>query len=246
VTTVGECAFFECNNLTSITLPFVGNTKDGTENTNFSYIFVGTLPPDIHMQKSLEEVIITNSANIPANAFSNCTNIKSVVLPTVTTSIGESAFSSCGITSINIPSGVKKIGDFAFCYCSNLKSIVIPSTVTEMGERVFEYCVNLEEIIISDNITILKEGLLYNCTKLNSVLIPNSISNIDKWVFTTCENLEKVYYFGSKEEWESIIVDSSNDTYLNEETIYYYSDVSPINSGNYWHYDADGVTPVIW
>lgn len=244
VISIGEYAFFECNNLKSITLPFIGNTKDGIENTNFSYIFVGTLPPDIHMQKSLEEVTITNVTNIPDNAFAGC-NLTSIEIPSSVTSIGESAFASSDITSINIPNGVTSIGDRAFNYCSNLKSISIPNSVTEMGERVFEYCINLEEIIISANITILKEGLLYNCTNLNGVLIPNNITKIDKWVFTNCENLEKVYYFGSKEEWENVDVDSSNDTYLNEETIYYYSESQP-TEGNYWHYATDGVTPVIW
>jgi hypothetical protein len=27
---------------------------------------------------------------------------------------------------------------------------------------------------------------------------------------------------------------------------YYYSETQPTAEGNYWHYDTDGVTPVVW
>ncbi|MBR1763763.1 MAG: leucine-rich repeat protein [Ruminococcus sp.] len=36
-----------------------------------------------------------------------------------------------------IPSTVKKIGPYAFCYNCNLRSITIPEGVTELGEYSF-------------------------------------------------------------------------------------------------------------
>ena len=39
VTSIGCGAFEECSSLTEITLPFVGATKDGTENTHLGYLF---------------------------------------------------------------------------------------------------------------------------------------------------------------------------------------------------------------
>ena len=38
VTEIGYRAFEGCSSLTSITLPFVGATKDGSKNTHFGYI----------------------------------------------------------------------------------------------------------------------------------------------------------------------------------------------------------------
>lgn len=36
------------------------------------------------------------------------------------------------------------------------------------------------------------------------------------------------------------------DYYIDEINIYYYSQTKPIGTGNYWHYDTDGTTPVVW
>ena len=56
------------------------------------------------------------------------------------TSIGEEAFSYCGISSIIIPKSVTTIGNMAFFECSNLNSVTIPKGVTSIGEGAFSYC----------------------------------------------------------------------------------------------------------
>ena len=58
------------------------------------------------------------------------------------TSIKSSAFSDCsGLTSIEIPSSVTSIGSWAFSYCSSLTSIDIPDGVTSIGSRAFYNCI---------------------------------------------------------------------------------------------------------
>lgn len=49
-----------------------------------------------------------------------------------------------------------------------------------------------------------------------------------------------VYYYDNKDTWLN-----SEITTLNI-TVYYYSESQPTDEGNYWHYDTDGVTPLIW
>ena len=67
----------------------------------------------------------------------------------------------------------------------------------------------------------------------------------------SCESLECIYYKGTVSEWNSIQILSGNESLANA-TIYYYSESNPFEGenastgGNYWHYDADGVTPVVW
>ena len=62
--------------------------------------------------------------------------------------IGENAFSNCSsLTNIEIPSGVTSIGDYAFSNCSSLRSIEIPSMVTSIGESAFKDCSNLIEVV---------------------------------------------------------------------------------------------------
>mgnify|MGYP003289926517 CR=1 FL=1 len=50
------------------------------------------------------------------------------------------------ITSISIPSGVTKLGPYAFGYCGFLKSIEIPSSVTNIGSYAFQSCIALTSI----------------------------------------------------------------------------------------------------
>jgi len=63
--------------------------------------------------------------------------------------------------------------------------------------------------------------------------------------FSYCSSLTTIYYTGTAEDWDKIYIGNGNED-LTAATIYYYSDSQPTDESNYWHYDADGVTPVIW
>ena len=71
----------------------------------------------------------------------------------------------------------------------------------------------------SDATTILK-GAFTGCVYLKSVTIPKSITNIKEGAFMDCPNLEDVYYDGTKEDWNKILIEENNDDLLNA-TIHY-------------------------
>ena len=62
------------------------------------------------------------------------------------TSIGESAFWHCSITSVTIPNSVTSIGESAFRECSGLTSVTIPNSVTSIGDYAFD-CKNLATVV---------------------------------------------------------------------------------------------------
>ena len=63
---------------------------------------------------------------IGARVFSNCTSLKSIVIPDGVISIGHSAFWRCtSLTSIEIPASVTSVGEGAFYGCTQLTEIKV-------------------------------------------------------------------------------------------------------------------------
>ena len=131
-TEVGKGAFQFCYAMESITIPFVGGSKNGTNDQIFVWIF-GLDAYNSHsllefMPTALQKVTITGgngSENIiPANAFHSFKYIESIV----------------------IEGNVTAIGDYAFKDCSSLKSIVIPGSVTTIETHAFEGCSQLTQV----------------------------------------------------------------------------------------------------
>ena len=134
VTSIGSSVFRGCGSLNEIKLPFVGNTKNGTSNTHFGYIF-GASYYDYYdngyVPSSLKNVTITGGT-IGDHAFQNCDSLTSVVIGDSVTSIGYCAFENCNsLTSIVIPDSVTSIGDSAFYGCSGLTSIKYRGTQSQ-------------------------------------------------------------------------------------------------------------------
>ena len=233
---IDRYAFEECSSLVSITVPFVGQTKDGTANTRFSYIFGG-------VPQTLTNVTITGGTVIAASAFEDCKFITRITLPEGIISIGNSSFEDCtSLTDINIPSTVTSIGSRAFRYCDNLRKIIIPENVTYLGDYAFYSCDNLRDVIIKGEISSIGNQAFYYC-KIVNIVIPNTIIYVGSKAFDYCYYISCVFYSGTEEEWNNISFGEMNETFINAYR-YYYSDTQPNNSGNYWHY-VDGV-PTPW
>ena len=118
----------------------------------------------------------TNVTSIGFYAFSDCSGLTSMTIPSSVTSIGQYAFSNCSrLTSVTIPEGVTSIGSYAFEGCIGLTSVTIPSSVTSIGERTFYSCTSLTSMTFSgkDKSTVqgmanyswgLTSGCVIHCT----------------------------------------------------------------------------------
>ena len=71
--------------------------------------------------------------------FFDCTYLKKVEIPEVEI-VGKQAFHNCrSLESLILPSSVRKIGDFAFTYCTSMELIHLASLVTpELGFHMFD------------------------------------------------------------------------------------------------------------
>ena len=208
VTSIGESAFYECSNLESITLPFVGNTLNGTSYRHFGYIFGATYSSENgdYVPTSLKEVVITGGSSIGSSAFSGCSSLERIVIPSSVTSIGYYAFSGCSsLTSITIPNGVTSIGGSTFYYCSSLTSITIPNSVTSIDDYAFEDCSSLTNIVIPSSVTSIGKSAFFGCNSLESITLPfvgNTLNGTTNTHFGYIFGALNKYYDGFKYDYE--------------------------------------------
>ena len=185
VTSIGDSAFYKCEYLTSIHIPDnVTSIGDGT----------------FGCCRSLTSIHIPNSvASIGKSAFYKCENLNSIHIPDSVTSIGSYAFSNCyqKLSSIHIPDNVTSIGDGAFSECGNLTSIHISDNVTSIGDHAFSSCRSLISIRIPNNVTSIGDYAFSGCKSLNSIHIPDSVTSIGYSAFCYCENLNSIHISNS-------------------------------------------------
>ena len=276
VTSIGEGAFYRCSRLKNIYITNLTAwcnisgldelMRDGSSTKNLylnNELITNLVIPDgvtsigsyaFRGCSGLTSVTIPNSVtSIGSWAFYNCSGLTSVTIPNSVTSIGSSAFEDCsGLTCVTIPNSVTSIGSSAFENCSRLTSVTIGNSVTSIDKYAFENCSGLTSVTIGNGVTSIGNSAFKSCSGLTSITIPNGVTSIGRYAFSGCSGLKTVFYKGTAEQWGKISINTYNDN-LTSATQYYYSETEPaLNSdgtayaGNYWHYDTDGVTPVIW
>ena len=268
VTSIGGGAFSGCSSLTSIIIPdnvtsIGGGAFSGCDLLVFNeYDNAYYLGNDTNKYVVLIKAKTTSVAScnindsckiIYSSAFDGCRSITSITIPDSVTSIDNYAFRGCSsLTSITIPDSVTSIGERAFDGCSSLTSITIGNGVTSIGESAFYNCSSLTSITIPDSVTSIGSHAFYGCSSLTSITIPDGVTSIGSYAFYDCNSLKTVFYKGTAEQWKEISIRNGN-TNLTNAARYYYSETEPALSsdgtaydGNYWHYDTDGKTPVIW
>ena len=155
---LGDCAFINCAELTSITIPSSVTEID-------EEVFAGC--------SGLTSLPISSSVTkIGKRAFEGCTGLTSVTIPSSVTEIGADAFKGCtGLTSVTIPSSVTSIDQFAFYGCSGLTSVNIPSSVTKISYQAFRGCSGLTSVTIPSSVKYLGGDVFNYCSRLTSVYV---------------------------------------------------------------------------
>lgn len=97
----------------------------------------------------------------------------------IVTQIGKKAFENSNVTSVNLPDGIKLIGERAFYGCKSIYEFVIPNSVSQINASAFDNCTELKNIKLSSHLKKLSIGTFANCENLTEITIPASVTTIE-------------------------------------------------------------------
>lgn len=186
VTGIKYRAFYNCQNITKITLPPLSTTV--SYNSNTGRFFDGCT--------ALEEVIFDTEGTfttLPAYSFVGATALKRVTLPAGITTVSTNAFQNCAaLESIALPSGTKKIDNYAFDGCTSLVAVTGIENVTTVGTYAFRNCAALESIAWPTGAKTISDYAFDGCTSLVSVTGTDNVTTINAYAFRNCTSLVTV------------------------------------------------------
>ena len=109
-------------------------------------------------------IIPQNVEYIYSQSFKGCNSIIDLIIPGSVRYIGSNAFSGCnGLTKITIRNGVKSIDYSAFAGCGSLFSVSLPESIDSIGLYPFYDCPLLSEINVATNNKIYESPSGSNC-----------------------------------------------------------------------------------
>lgn len=139
--------------------------------------------------------------------------------------ISEWAFAyTTGIDTLDI-SSVRYVGEYAF-YSSSIKTIEIPSAIKEIKPHTFAYS-RLINAVISEGTTAILNEAFSDCINLTNVWLPKSLTDLPASAFYGCEKLKNIYYNDTSDNFYKLnfnykITDSEAvDIHCTDKVIYY-------------------------
>ncbi len=108
---------------------------------------------------------------------------------------GEGVFEVTGsITTLNIGSNMKGIGDRAFYGCTGIRSVEVGAGIDTIGNFAFADCIALHSfsIPVDTNVRIIGQHAFSNCHSLTSFVMPRSVQKLGDYCFENCYQLASV------------------------------------------------------
>jgi len=210
-------AFADNEDLRRVTLP------DGLEDIGYNAFY----------NCGLETVTIT-STTVRNEAFSSCSNLRSVKFSSRVKYLGLGVFEDCNkienfevdgkneaftsIDNVLFTKDMTKLIQYPVGRSETTYSV--PSSVTSIARKAFSTS-SLKTITLTNSITEIGEYAFYNCKELNSIKLPKDLVTIESSTFLGCTKLKSLVLPGSLRFIKSGAFDPSL------ETITFCGDVAP-------------------
>lgn len=207
-TVIPSSAFFNCNELISVTLPEGITEICYKAFANCGKLTAITLPDSV--------------TTIGVWAFRESSSLADINFSPSVTDIGEDAFEGTAWydniqdgavyigkvlhhykgsmpegTRITVADGTESIAPKAFYNKSGLAAVTIPDSVTAIGDQAFYYCTGLTEITLGSGLKVIGVSAFSNCTGLTEITLPEGVTTIGSMAFADCGKLTEFTVPGS-------------------------------------------------
>lgn len=177
----------------------------------------------------LRDIVGNSVLQVGISAFENCISLRTVSFP-VLSAVHDFGFKGCNNVLEFIFPNLRVIGEGAFNLCKNVKKMDIHN-VRELSVGALAECENLVDLDISGCISlgeeslamclslqslqlrlcrVFRKGALKGCASLHTLYLDN-IMGMEEDSLSMCNNLHIINYYGTKERWEQLIVQSNTE-----------------------------------
>jgi hypothetical protein len=206
VTSIGNKAFYHCNNLTSVS---ISDSVTSIGEKVFEDCFKLTYVNFNNSSQLLE---------IGRATFAQNSILESITIPASVKTLGIYLFSNClSLKKVHFEqnSNLNEFNTGLFYECNTLESKTIPKSIETISNNVFKGCQSLASITFEDiansqltsignNVFDLYYGNNHNNT-LQSVTLPPSLTCVGANLFSNCSDLSYIEFLGSRPTLNGIL-----------------------------------------
>ena len=138
---------------------------------------------------------------IEENAFSLCSSLEEVTVPSTVILVGLQCFAHCySLRRVDFvePSttteatAMVELREFVFNYCRELRSVRLPQNMASIPVSCFEGCCSLIDVPIPAAVRNIRSESFDGCTSLTSIDLSENIELIEREAYDNCTSLGRV------------------------------------------------------
>ncbi|MCR5664306.1 MAG: leucine-rich repeat protein [Oscillospiraceae bacterium] len=203
VTCIEDGAFLECEALAAVNVD--SGNKTYKSNSGVLYTKDGKNLLFCPYAKAGAYTVINGATTIKAGAFTDCTQLTGVTIPSSVTTIESLAFTGCSLlTGVKIPANVTDLATAAFCDNAALAEFTVDSAntayksvngvvFTKNGKTLLLYpTAKSGSYTIPAGVTTVADFAFMYCPKLSGITIPNGVTTIGSLAFAGDNGIRSV------------------------------------------------------
>lgn len=171
------------------------------------------------------DIVIPDTVSYVDGVWTDGNTYTVTVIANALSGSGGNSFCFSNITSIELPSTLETIGDWAFQGCRKLTSVNIPYGVVSIGEGCFLDCTQLTHVTFErdefgkSNLQSIGDAAFFN-TNLSEISVPSSVTYFGIAAIGACMNIETIT-FEFQDGYAWVLFESTQDDI---QSIYYSPD----------------------